>query len=628
MPSTVVRDSAPRDRRDDPIQEIVLPRETRTHGDILAAVGLAELLETVAHDRRVRVEHHGADFAVVLSRPRRPSELTDIPHTAGYKYLQSKSAVALPSGMTAGDAIDYQASRDEIATLRKEESELHAKRAQTKDPVERQRLEEAIGELRQRWPIEPQQWRRIPPYLMLQGHETANKLIEEIAGLPAVDFGEMVQSGLSAMAERRPTKLGWKVSTVQLFSPNAAKGYARLKPDSTSRGDKGKDAWADPFVEWLRYRGYFTAAVPVFHGSKGEHIRLLVPVPGNVSVAAYRGIVAALPTPPRGASPPKIDSLATLNISRLLIERSEMFQRAGIDDELLEIRGSSPGEIISGLAVTNYQSLGSARAVSALTELVVPGWFRIEDTQDAIDWLAILDEHRAIVRGLEDSHSDELALLLSYRRFLEQRGPSALIGLLDFAGAYGNHVLRVREAGRRIRQFNTDLFGRVVVAMEPKYAQILEDEGFKAVAAAVRRATVGAQVMKSRVRQGLARDHREIRYGLLPELRRTSQLSGNREFLAEVARFVDLYNAENARRQEATNRPWHASVTVQELLAFTHQVDVHGAEIIGALLCAYGTCTERRELSTGEPDAASAGDDVATGDAIGEPDGTESSDEE
>jgi hypothetical protein len=256
-----------------------------------------------------------------------------------------------------------------------------------------------------------------------------------------------------------------------------------------------------------------------------------------------------------------------------------------------------------------------------MTELAVPGWFHIREPEDAVQWLAILDEHKTIVRGLEDSHSDELTLLLGYRRFLEQRGPAALDAFLEFAGAYGNHVFRVRDMGRRIRQFTTDLFGRIVVAMEPKYAPILDNDGFKAVAAAIRRATVSAMTLKSR-----NADHRDIRYGLLPELRRARELPGNEPLLVAVAEFIDLYNAENARRQESNNRPWHGRVTTEELVAFTGLVDEYNANIVGALLCAYGTCTERREPSTGQIDTATTGDDLAQdadGDASDETDSAE-----
>lgn len=249
MPRTSARSNAPPQWSDEPIKEIVLPRESGSHGDVLAAIGLAGLLELAAQDRRVRVERRGPGFAVILHRPRRPSELTTIPHAAGYKYLQSRSAVALPTGVTAADAVDYQATRDEIAGLRLRESELHAKRSQTKDPIEQQHYQDAITALREQWRISPQEWRRYPPYLVLQGHETANKLLTEIVRLPADELSSLVRRALAALAEQRPSEVDWKVSTVQLFSPNAAKGYARLKPDSTSRGDKTKDAWADPFME-------------------------------------------------------------------------------------------------------------------------------------------------------------------------------------------------------------------------------------------------------------------------------------------------------------------------------------------------------------------------------------------
>jgi hypothetical protein len=611
MPKSSVRSTAP-PPGDDPVRKIELPRETGAHGDVLAAIGLASLLEEATANGRIDIEQRGANFAVIPSRIRRPSEMTSIPHAPGYRYLQSKSSVALPDNVTPANAVDYQATRDAIKDLRLQESELHKLIANTKDDAQRQVLRDQIGELRQQWPVEPDAWRRYAPYLMLQGHETANKLLTEIVKAPETQFLDLIRCSLAALAGRRPTGVEWKVSTVQLFSPNAAKGYARLKPDSTGRGDKTKDAWADPFVEWLRYRGYFSAAVPAFHGSKGEHIRILVPVPGSVTLRVYQDIVREIPTPPRGSSPPKIDSLATLDIARLLIRRSQQFQQAvsDDDDELLDLEDQTPADVISGLAVTNYQSLGSARAVSLMSELAVPGWFTIKTPEDAIDWLAILDEHRAIVRELKDDHSDELTLLLGYRRFLEQRGDehgneSALDALLDFASAYGGFIIRAREAGRRVRQFRADLFQKVVESMSTTYGAILSDPGFKAVAAAVRRATVSAQSRKAR-----REEYREIRYGLLPDLRRASQLDDKRALMIAVAEFVDVYNAENARREEATGRAWHARVSVTELASFARLVDdADGASIVGALLCAYGTCTERREPTTSAPDAAGAGDE-------------------
>lgn len=620
--STAPRTATTPPVRDDPFQKIELPRETGTHGDVLAAVGLADLLVKSDPDNIVTIRSQGGGFAVVLERARRPSELPSISATPGYRYLQQKSSVAAPDG--AADVLDYQRIRDEIKALREQESELRTKRSQTKDVAENQRYTEAIDALRQQWPIPQEQWRRFAPYLMLQGHDTANKLSLTITSAPTEEFQVTVQAALAALAARQPTVTTWKVSTVQLFSPNAAKGYARLKPDSTGRGDKTKDAWADPFIEWLRYRGYFTAAVPAFHGSQGEHIRILVPVPQDISIRDYERMVARVPAPPRGASAAKMDILTTLTIAYLLVDHSAVLQQARAaqdhdeDDAFIILpAGAAPSQVISGLAVTNFQSLGNARAVSAMNELAVPGWFPVRNEEDAYTWLEILREHRAIVTALKDDHSDELTLLLGYRRFLEQRGDEqssepAVAALLDFAGAYGSFVIRAREAGRPVRQFRMDLFGKVVESMSGRYASMLKDAGFQAIASAVRRATVAAQARKAR-----KLEYREIRYGLLPDLRRASQLNDKKALMIAVAEFIDVYNAENGRRTESVGRPWHASVTTEQFAAFADLVDTHEANEVGALLSGFGTCREPHEAdpTTSDTSAVEAGEESPAGDA-------------
>lgn len=578
--------------------EIRLPRQTGTHADVLAAVGLAELLYDATHDRGVRIVDEGTAFRVVLSRPRPWSASFTIPHTPGYRYLlvatKKQPNPPIPRDVRASDALHYQHTKERVDALRAQEQALFEAARKAGQKVN----QEALQAVREQWPLPRDIWRRLVALLVLQGHETANSIYATIVQMSPEQFRAAVQSALQALAEGRPSGLKWPVSTVQLFAPLAAKGYARLKPDSTARGDKTKDAWADPFMEWLRYRGYFSAAVPVFYGSKGEHIRLLCPVPGDITFTAYERVVAELPPPPAGAGPPKIDILATLALARLLVERSPEFAAAGVEPiEGLVMMGRTPAEVISGVAVSNFQSLGQARAVSALTELALPGWFALGTQQDADDWLRILDEHRAIIRGLRDDRSDEFALLQGYRRFLERRGERALDALLDFAGAYGQFVLRAREAKRQVRQFGREDFRRIVVAMNKRYAAILDDEGFKAVAAAVRRATVGAQSLKA---QG--KDHREIRYGLLPELRRTRELPGDEPFLTAVADFVSLYNSENARRFELTRQRGAPRVSTEEFAAFARLVDTYHADVVGALLCAYGTCTERREQLPGGPE--------------------------
>lgn len=124
----------------------------------------------------------------------------------------------------------------------------------------------------------------------------------------------------------------------------------------------------------------------------------------------------------------------------------------------------------------------------------------------------------------------------------------------------------------------------------PKLTEILSDAGFQAVAAAVRKATVSAQAQKAMKRQ----DYREIRYDLLHELRRKRGLPGVAPLIEVVSDFVSLYNSENARRREM-GKPAPRNVTTEEFSSFAALVEQYGASMVGALLCAYGSCREPRD---------------------------------
>ncbi len=311
-----------------------------------------------------------------------------------------------------------------------------------------------------------------------------------------------------------------------------------------------------------------------------------------------------------------MDALAVLHLAEILVRHSEDYH--GPDDEPIPglfVGGQRPSDLISGVMVTYYQSLGQAKAVSAMSVLAVPGWFPVTDRSSSEDWLHILEEHRRVLRSLRDDHSDEIGLLLQYRRFLEQRGESAFLELVDFMGAYGAFLLRAREQKRRVASFRTDHFRRLAVALTPQYTQILSSPGFQAVATAVRKATVSAQAQKAMGQQG----YREIRYDLLPELRRKRSLPGGEAFMEAVAEFVASYNSENARRWE-TRRPAPRNVTTDEFREFAALVEQYGASLVGALLCAYGSCREPQDEAERvvEEKLGGAPDETTEQDVVGE----------
>ncbi|MBI3458593.1 MAG: hypothetical protein HY002_22700 [Candidatus Rokubacteria bacterium] len=552
----------------------LVPRNTGTHGDVLAAAGLADLLAGVPGAGAVRIRETEIGFAVSVP------ELVDVgrlPQNPGYPFLKVKADAPVPRG--AVDVVDY---RDERAKAERRKQARGGAGKRRRGRVEPQ-TEQAIQEEAPR-----EDWALLQVLNSLQGDETSNRVHAAVVGrAPDRWRGEMTRA-LTALGDGEPSGLDWKATTVQLFTPTAAKGYCRLKPDSTDRNDKTKDRWADPLVEWLRYRGYFRVACPFFRDSD---VRLLCPVPRDISMRALESLTRELRRAGVPGGPPKLDALAVLRMAELLVRHSEEYHDADTEPwPGLSLAGKTPAAAISGVMVTHYQSLGQSRAVSAMATLALPGWFPIRDRHDAETWLAILDEHQGIVRGLKDDHSDEIGLLLLYRRFLERREGSAAWALVGFMEHYGPFLIRARERDRKVRSFRTDHFRETVKDMDTSLTEILDDAGFKAVAAAVRRATVSAQALKAMRRP----DYREIRYELLPELRRKRSLPGVAPLMESVADFVASYNVENARRREM-GKDAPRNVTTDELSALARLLERHGTSLVGALLCAYGSCREPRE---------------------------------
>src|ERR1019366_5889956 len=111
--------------------------------------------------------------------------------------------------------------------------------------------------------------------------------------------------------------------------------------------------------------------------------------------------------------------------------------------------------------------------------------------------------------------------------------------------------------------------------------------GFKALPVSIRSAAVSAQAMKT----GGMRDYREIRYDLLPELRRKRTLPGVAPFLGELSDFIPTHNAESARRLEQGRTTGIKRMTSEDMEAFTLLlVEQKDAAVFGAMLCAFATC--------------------------------------
>jgi hypothetical protein len=336
---------------------------------------------------------------------------------------------------------------------------------------------------------------------------------------------------------------------VQLFDPQSARGYALLKPLGTHRSHKTKNRWSRPFEQWLRYRGYFEGAAGWF--AQGD-LRLFCPAPFDISYERLVKVTQAFRQLRLGGTGAKMDCRAVLGFSKILIESCQRKRR--------------PREMVSGLWVTRYKDMGQVHTVIGMDHLALPNWMDLNTDQDAQRWLSMLDEHDIALRRLTDSHSEELGLLQQYRSTLQMDRQEAIAAFVEFLANYGALVFRRRSQDQwTLPQLSlksvTEIFDS-----SPECRVALEADGFAAVAGAVRSATFGAQGGR---RRGDS-DHREIRYGLLPHIRRAGYL-GKHELLAVISEFISSFNSESIRRRRGGVRG--SEIRGEELVAFSRIVD-------------------------------------------------------
>jgi hypothetical protein len=303
-------------------------------------------------------------------------------------------------------------------------------------------------------------------------------------------------------------------------------GYALLKPNGTGRRDKTKDAWGSSFIEWLRYRGYFEGAAGWF--TAGD-LRLYCPIPSQVPFDELAAAAASLRALRLGGSAVKMDCRAVLGLTRILIERGRPYRR--------------PAESIRGIWVTHYKDMGQAHTVMATQQLALPDWFGLGSDRQAALWLRTIEEHEMVLRRLTDTHSEQFALLKQYRRTFQARREDSIREFVTFLAEYGQVLFRLRTQDQwTLPQFKLETV-TAILGRDAGLRGLLHSRGFRAVSAAIRASTLGAQALRNQGRL----DFREVRYGWLADIRRTGPV-GREALLKLIAVFIGAYNAETARR--------------------------------------------------------------------------------
>ena len=379
----------------------------------------------------------------------------------------------------------------------------------------------------------------------------------------------------------KPYKWVDTVTTSQFFNPSQGKGINKALPNSIGLGNL-KDFW---LMEWLKAVGFYHIALTGrLRGSDDR--KTYVTAVGRATLSSRRQILAQFRKKIRfDETAVRSDILIIIRYVKAFVERVEEAQRetaSATERTLLAFMGKEkrPVDFVRGFHAVYYKSLGTAAATMNISFLNLPGWVVIRDHEDSVTYQTMLDEHESIVRQFAENKGEEIDLLQLYRDFIVADN---LDPFFEFTTAYSSWIISQGEkkGGYPPRRFDVENLRRLIMSNEPQLSLILESEGFRNIAYAIRQSTVTAQFRKS---QG---DRRyDVRYGLGRDLVRQSQYP--QDFIAALSDFLHLYNAENAQVMENRPGPYRRSVQTSDIEEITRLIDDYGSDVIAKMLVAFG----------------------------------------
>lgn len=583
-------------------QYFYMPKSTGTLTDTLVAFGLAgvlgEFFKNVPVSTTVTLEDNGGYYIVDTGTPIRDEWIDKaqvfetIPFVTASRFPQP---VDLPMLRTK----DVDATWDRFKTYVERQKELRAEK------VTGAELEQATAD----W--KPESDWTVVTYLgdyRMQAQGIHNDLVERwlrsgekftplnIRSLLALFANPLTNQETIAADWKTATKetaFSDSVTASQLFNPAMGKGQNRSKANKLAM-DNEKSFW---LLEYLKAVGLWMACAPT--ATTNANLRkTYVLAPQSLELNYHQRVFARFRERMWNEGAVKQDIVAVLLYTEVLLEQS-------IENDNLDIFDDGGiSNVAKGMNVATYQLLSAnSYTTMNLSFLGLPDWMpSIQSSFDAEEYIAILREHRERIRAIDEDRSEGYALLQLYRDFASG---NYLEAFFEFLTDYSSYLINAIDKGNFfIRPFSETNLRRLLTMTNPALSEILEDEGFRNVAYAIRMSTLVPLYV------GRSVSRFDVRYGLGQELKRHAQYAD--EFVQALGDFMQNYNDETMRVHERTKGAARRKmITTHDIESVVRLIDRFGSKTVCNLLVAFGYARDPRERSEDEAALTAAGDTAA-----------------
>jgi hypothetical protein len=311
----------------------------------------------------------------------------------------------------------------------------------------------------------------------------------------------------------------------------------------------------------------------------GYDLKIYVPEFKEIQLSKGKELIKEFKRYLKSASPIKLDILNILDLIINFIEYTPEYNKGKVKNT------------IQGFHSVYQKDLGQNKAVANIAFINTPDFIAYSNKQEGREWKDILKSQRNIISGIEEL-GDSIQGLQHYRNFIGSTGQTAFEYFSDFSYWYAGYLMQALDNEKYyVKPFQIETINKFFNNMNTKelnLTEIIENEGFKAVASAIRKSTVTLQYTPKENRKF------DIRYGLAQQLQNKSK---SKENLATfIGEFIGTYNAETARNAEKNGgKSFRSNVKDEELIQFYSLLDNNPSRLVGALLSSYGFALNKKD---------------------------------
>ena len=567
------------------IQEFKIYKNSGTYSETIEAYGVANLLNEIFNRNNtiapiITIEDNDSFYAIKTNKPITSEMIDSLSYFPVVKFIKKEDSTEIPNGII--DYYDYPKQKRILDEYKEKYIAIDKNKeltAEQKKEAKKNLNQERLSEFGQSINPEFDVFREIKGNPYSSFLNLFNNFFQN-----QNNFQSLINEILSNYSQNEIDKRGFRIvdetpTAQQLYNPNKGKGLNKNKANNASMGNL-KSNWIS---ETVKISGALSMMICQYvKVGSGYDLKIYVPEFNQINLSKAREVLFRFKKKLKSSTPIKLDILNSLNLSIDFIQQTPEYNKGKIKNT------------IKGFHSVYQKDLGQNKAVANIAFINTPDFISYTTREEGRIWIDILEDQIKIISGIEEL-GDAIQGLQAYRDFLGSIGKSAIESFNKFTFWYSGYLTQALSKEKYyVKPFNTETLNKLYINMdttELNLKEIIENEGFKAVAKAIRNSTIRLQI-KSRFQQ----THKkfQIRYGFAQQLANKSK--SKNDFVKFISEFLGKYDAETASHKEKNpDVIYRSNIRQEEKDLFFNLVEKYSSSIstLGAMLSSYGFALEK-----------------------------------